>query len=197
MAGKPRLFVEVGQRIGRSTVLVAEVRFPGRHSRRVKLLCDCGNEYEAQIARLVGKQAKTKSCGCLQKEYTASSDKKGRLLPPGIAARNMILCQYKSEAKQRERLWNLTEEEFDQLTASKCFYCGRMPSTVRRTPGGEFIYNGIDRVDNNLGYISENVVSACQICNLAKRDMSFDNFMTWINDLVIFRASFSNERMPA
>jgi hypothetical protein len=30
---------------------------------------------------------------------------------------------------------------------------------------GEWVYNGIDRVDNNKQYIKENLVSCCKKCN--------------------------------
>ena len=44
----------------------------------------------------------------------------------------------------------------------------------------DFLYNGIDRKDNNIGYIIENCVSCCGICNRMKMDMSYDDFLNHI-----------------
>jgi hypothetical protein len=43
------------------------------------------------------------------------------------------------------------------------------------------MWNGLDRVDNTLGYTEANVVPCCQICNIAKQRMSVDEFVTWIS----------------
>lgn len=64
---KPRLFVEVGQRIGRGVVIDPEVRIPrpGRVGNRgARLRCDCGNEYVSDLGALV--DGRVKSCGCLR-----------------------------------------------------------------------------------------------------------------------------------
>ncbi len=41
-----------------------------------------------------------------------------------------------------------------------------------------FFYNGIDRVNNEMGYEPLNVVPCCQECNFAKCKMSKDEFIT-------------------
>jgi len=43
--------------------------------------------------------------------------------------------------------------------------------------GQTFHFNGIDRVDSEIGYVPENVVTACKYCNIAKRDMTKDQFL--------------------
>lgn len=48
----------------------------------------------------------------------------------------------------------------------------------------EYLYNGLDRVDSNKGYLKENVVPCCEICNKAKRDLSLCQFKKWINRLI-------------
>ena len=45
--------------------------------------------------------------------------------------------------------------------------------------GNSFKRNGIDRIDNALGYIESNVVACCPICNLAKRNLPVDTFVSW------------------
>jgi hypothetical protein len=67
-----------------------------------------------------------------------------------------------------------------------CHYCGVSPSMVRVLPSGRgaFTYNGLDRVDNTLGYMLENVVPCCKTCNIAKGTMPYDDFMAWIGRLI-------------
>jgi hypothetical protein len=195
-----KLFVEMGQRIGRGVVLDPEIRVPAKRYpvRGARLICDCGTEYEATIVKLIGKHACAKSCGCLREEYKASSTKKGRRLPDGIAARNAVRDNYKAGAQHRGHDWGLTDDEFDHLTSSACFYCGCPPSKAYRCNevSGEFVYNGIDRKDNSLGYIPGNVLPACQACNFAKGRMSFDDFLAWIARLTEYHW-FHPDVMPS
>lgn len=48
---------------------------------------------------------------------------------------------------------------------------------------GPYVYNGLDRVNNLLGYELTNVVPCCNICNRAKKDMTYEQFKLWIKDL--------------
>ena len=68
---------------------------------------------------------------------------------------------YKTMAKKKQRIFQLSIDEFDILTKSKCVYCGSIG------------VNGIDRVDNNIGYVSNNCITCCKICNFMKEDKSF------------------------
>ena len=194
IVSKPRLFVEVGQRFGRGVVIDTEVRIPqpvasdlNRVLRAARLVCDCGNEYIARIDAILS--GNTRSCSCLLDERRRQPWKSR---PPGVVARGIILKGYRRDARRRNLSWELTEEQFDELTSSDCFYCGGPPSTVKKPvatyEGGEFIYNGIDRVDNSFGYMSENVVTCCKICNRAKSDMPFEDFMTWATRLAAYRS---------
>ena len=46
---------------------------------------------------------------------------------------------------------------------------------------GDFIYNGLDRIDNSKNHSKENCVACCKYCNYAKRERSFSEFKEWIN----------------
>ena len=95
-------------------------------------LCDCGKECKIAGPHLV--RGDSKSCGgCRWKDR----------------AFRQIFCEYKVGAKRRGILWKLSEEEFRKITASPCFYTGRLPSKTRTLGLDTFIYNGIDRVDSN------------------------------------------------
>jgi hypothetical protein len=79
------------------------------------------------------------------------------------------LANYRQGAKRRGLLWEIDKELFFDLTTSQCFYCGTMPDPL----------NGIDRVDNAIGYVFGNVVSCCVDCNRAKGIRSRREFETW------------------
>ena len=103
-------------------------------------------------------------------------------LPDGKACFNNLYNQYRSGAKIRNLDFNLTKEECHYLFQQNCFYCNALPNNIYRKSGsaGEYIYNGIDRIDSKLGYQIDNVVPCCKVCNYAKRDMPISEFLTWI-----------------
>lgn len=138
-------------------------------------VCDCGNECWVGTNKIT--TGSIKSCGCLRREF--------KRLAPGRAVRNQILDDYKRGASNRGFEWSLSEAQFDTLIVGECFYCGRPPCNRRkaRRMNGDLIFNGIDRLDNNKGYTSDNTVSCCKICNRAKSSLALEDFMSWIEDL--------------
>jgi len=44
-------------------------------------------------------------------------------------------------------------------------------------------------VNSNIGYVSDNVVSCCTICNFGKNKLSYDEYISWINDLIKYRTN--------
>ena len=61
----------------------------------------------------------------------------------------------------------LTKEQFQELSSHECHYCGKDGP------------NGIDRVDNSIGYTFENCVPCCKHCNYVKGDLSLADFDEW------------------
>jgi hypothetical protein len=142
--------------------------------------CDCGNEKVVRSATLL--IGKGKSCGCIPH---GGHNK----LTYGEASFNTVLFSYRWNAKQRKRDFSLTPEEFKEIIVKDCIYCGQEASTIRSSPDnfGEFVFSGLDRVDNDKGYSVDNVVPCCNTCNLAKRDMSVQEFSDWIDRLITHR----------
>lgn len=106
------------------------------------------------------------SCGC----YGKITRKNATSKPKGVAAINKLYYSYKISAKSRGLEFSLSLEYFLELTSSECYYCGNSPKSFvsMQNDTGTYVYNGVDRVDNNMGYIIENVVSCCSECNYAK-----------------------------
>ena len=103
----------------------------------------------------------------------------------GESNRNALFLSYKTKAKKRKLLFELTIEQFTKFTQKNCFYCNKIPSQIKRQNEtyGEYVYNGIDRKNNNLGYTLENCVSCCKRCNIAKNNMSEWEFLQWLLEI--------------
>lgn len=82
---------------------------------------------------------------------------------------NYRLSKTKDSAVKRNKSWNITDETAKELMTSPCHYCGLLDLNVR--------VNGIDRVDNDIGYENENVVPCCKLCNYFKKNYTVDEFL--------------------
>lgn len=138
--------------------------------------CECGEERAVRGTHLSNN--KTKSCGCM---VTLTSEPK--------------LSNARKVYKQTYADGDLLFEEFLELSQNPCFYCGASASNKSNrysTPSrfgksssfvienGDFIYNGLDRIDSNLPHNKNNIVSCCSTCNYSKTNMSVQDFKQWI-----------------
>jgi hypothetical protein len=107
-------------------------------------------------------------------------------LPTGISTMNKIFYVYKRNATRRGIEFELSRESFVKLATLDCFYCGTPPKNVMKSQyaNGDTLYNGIDRVNNNIGYIESNCVPCCSNCNYAKRKMNVGDFFSWACSVV-------------
>lgn len=164
-----------GQVFGRLTVLRED---PNKRRRETRWICRCQCEKEISIEARNLRGGLSQSCGCLHREQTSLRFR----LPVGVAAMNQILRRSKAQAIERGYEWALSKEQVLVLMQQPCHYCGALPSNISRGSeyNGEYIYNGIDRVDNTQGYIEKNVVSSCRRCNVAKHTQTIEEFCRWI-----------------
>jgi hypothetical protein len=163
-----------------------------------KFICDCGNVVETLASAV--KCGEIKSCGCLQKfavsEHTRIHGGHNKQ-PKGQAAFNNLYSLYKRTAKKNNKEFELTPEQFRSLTSSKCYFCGKVPYNEHRPPSfnGGYLFNGIDRINNNVGYILENCVPCCTLCNYTKRNLTLIEFKELIkniyNNLFVLKGSQS------
>jgi len=133
--------------------------------------CSCGNDHEVAGRALRG--GESKSCGCKPHGKPATIQ----------ATINEIFSQYRTRAARKDYGFSLTDAHFRELIDGNCHYCGAKPGNVYRRghkSSAAYTYNGIDRVDNSLGYTADNVVSCCGICNKAKNTMGLVEFYEWI-----------------
>jgi len=164
-----------GKKFGRLTVIRRS--YPNKKGQPMWLCkCDCGTEKIISGNRL--KVGDAKSCGCLRKE--APNNKKRLNL--GLANMRSIMRGCKRKAKKQGLDYKLTEEQYRAITQKDCYYCGAKPNNISKNEGryGVYIYNGIDRVDNNKGYTMDNIVPCCKRCNYAKKNHTLQEFKDWI-----------------
>jgi hypothetical protein len=173
------------KKFGKVTVL-GRASKPDTRSKKARdsfwlCLCECG----AQKIFAGGdiQKLRFKGCGCSRKNNTPYEAKMGTA---------------KIIYKHRYSDGDLSFEDFLLLANKQCHYCGEFPTrifnpykikygnTKLSEDNGHFIYNGLDRIDNNLLHSKNNVVPCCWNCNAAKRNLHIDDFMKWIMQITKF-----------
>lgn len=137
--------------------------------------CECGNKTYARSWGL--KTGRHKSCICGRTAKRPIS-----WVPNNGSQKREIFRNYKRSAKTRGYDFNLSSDQLFDLIGKDCYYCGAPPQLVKwaRYIDREFKCNGVDRVDNNLGYTNTNCVPCCTICNLSKMDLTIDEWKDWL-----------------
>ena len=144
--------------------------------------CECGNICVKNTSDV--KRLKTKSCGCLHKKKTIERNKliKRSYKDLTLSSFNAIYATYRHDAQKCNRVFELNKEDFRALITKNCFYCNKEPSNVKQQTDSKapFIYNGIDRKDNKIGYVLNNCVTCCKDCNFFKSTRNYADFLNKI-----------------
>lgn len=171
----------LGKKFGKLTVISKEGSEKHSGSSNAilwRVRCDCGNESVVRSTNLV--QGRVKSCGCLRAEQISEHLKNG------------IFYGYKYSAEKRGLCWGLSRNDFDKLIIAVCHYCGKPPASRKQRLKHAFTYNGLDRKNNNEGYVPGNVVSSCFRCNKAKGTMPHDGFLELVAEIYYYQAEIKN-----
>lgn len=142
--------------------------------------CDCGGSIIVQGSD--AKTGKIQSCGC--KYFTKQvATAKARGLE-GLY--KQLFAGYKG-APRRGYSFNLDYEWFKLEIVKNCHYCNSVPQNtkVHKQSYGDLIllYNGLDRVNNDIGYEPENCVPCCRSCNIAKHTYSAGHFKEMVTNI--------------
>jgi hypothetical protein len=139
----------------------------------------------------------TSSCGCLHPRKPHTDPATPRI----SSAKNIYRNVYHDG--------NLTFDEFYQLSQQNCHYCGAKPtnkfnlfkrgknqrnSSQFSKDHGDFIYNGLDRIDSSLPHDKNNVVTCCYPCNWSKSNRTVQEFESWIMRAAINLYQRNNEK---
>lgn len=158
--------INIGNKFGKLTVERIQRNGAGK-ARRIFCVCDCGRKHDTNSNRLfLGATTRCRSCAS-PKIYTRAE-----------YLRRQSYFNYKNGAERRGYDYLLTMDEFLKFTDSPCTYCGLTPA------------KGVDRRNNNIGYIFENCTPCCKQCNLAKRDMTEKEFFLWLQRLAAHQGSW-------
>jgi len=184
MVNKYNFIDLTGKRFGRLVILNKSIQRGNKGQIKWDCICDCGNYHTVTGESL--RSGRSKSCGCLRKEYIPPNKKEDRFEFLRMRLYKNIIIK---RSKQIDKPYGLLYEKFCELIKQPCYYCGDIDTNYIQdysTKQNKFIsdtviyYNGIDRVDNNLGYLETNVVPCCKRCNSAKNDMHIHEFYKWI-----------------
>jgi len=149
----------------------------------VKCVCDCGKTTVVSKSGLTS--GNTKSCGCLKSSSFSLVSRQYHSRPLGEAALQYLYTNYRCGAAAKKKPFSLTMDQFRILTSSNCFYCDKPPSQSvagrsKRLFNGDYIYNGVDRIDSSQGYVPSNVCTCCKECNRRKLASRVEDFFSWI-----------------
>ena len=170
-----------GNRYGMLTVLGFS-HLDNQNGAMWNVRCDCGIETTKRGYAM--KKGASLSCG------KHSPNKK----PKGVAAANDLYRRYRQDAKNKNRSFEIDKDYFLELTQQNCHYCGSAPNKqtcYKQEYNGQYIYNGIDRIDSSKGYIVGNVVPCCHWCNIMKLNHSAEEFISHCRKVSEFNQDFT------
>ena len=145
---------------------------------KAKMKCFCGNYFDAYFSKLFSKI--TTNCGknyLHNKPFIFNED----------AIFSALFRRYKKNAKKRNINFELKIDIIKIITQQNCFHCGEKPNNNYKYEYNNsikyFKYNGIDRFNNDIGYVEDNIVPCCKLCNRMKSDLPENIFLNQIQKI--------------
>lgn len=162
----------IGKRYGKLLVIKCILTYDqDKNSRGVFLCqCDCGRTVEAKGKMLGWKEGGRRSCGCLTS------------ICKRVDEDRTYRESYRGHTKHADEkgFKPLSYDVWGKLVVQDCYYCGEKDIKISREllnkrfatesdiENSKKFINGVDRVDNNIGYEIENCVPCCAQCNRMK-----------------------------
>lgn len=157
---------------------------------RYEIVCFCGNKTIVSKTRFHELISGRKKCTGVHNLDPDAEHWGWQKFPKNVAAMRKKVQSYQSSAKRRGYDWRLSEDEAIKLMLSNCHYCSAPPGNTHRDCNKHaflkersFVYSGIDRVDNTMGYTIDNCVPCCITCNRSKGTLTMEEWGDWINRL--------------
>lgn len=180
---KDTIHYQIGQNIGDFTISSYD-----KNEGLYTLICKCGNTSSGASDFVTTKIANIMSNGYSACQHCTFNYQKilkeEKSLNDTLYTFKDVYREYIKKSKARDLDFHLTLEQATELFKSNCFYCDNLPSNNRRRASGNTInYQGIDRIDNSIGYLVDNVVPCCKYCNSFKMDRSYDDFIKHVKKI--------------
>jgi len=94
--------------------------------------------------------------------------------------KHVLWNHYVKSAQKRRIDFAISKAVFQELIVKPCFYCSYHK---------EGLVNGLDRLNNNAGYVEDNVVSCCELCNNLKASQHPQEFIDKMQAIHNYRTS--------
>ena len=140
------------------SALLSRIISTGTTTKRVCV--KCSGEFEAFLTDH-GEESKrcTRCRDTMRKQDEKRADRERAYKAESLKHYETYYKQYYTKAHKRELKFELTLEQFAELIQKPCQYCNHSK---------EGDANGIDRMNNTIGYIVGNCVPCCEMCNRMK-----------------------------
>ena len=100
---------------------------------------------------------------------------------------NYSYVNYKNSASIKQLVFDITKEEFIKLVETPCNYCD-----IIQEKG----FNGIDRMNSTIGYVIDNCVSCCAMCNYMKGCLDKDIFIQRVEHIITYNKLAEGKLFP-
>jgi len=157
------------ERYAEKKTLHLQIREAGDKQQEKQLCVKCFKDFPSFLTHANRVSQLCKYCN--EKQHLLDKERSNRLRNYKEERKKNIaghIKEYHDNAMKRGREYVLSPAEFETIVKKPCHYCNHYKD-------GEVI--GIDRVDNTKGYISENVVPCCWLCNKMKTTFPVDLFI--------------------
>jgi hypothetical protein len=100
-------------------------------------------------------------------------------------AKCISYASYRSRAEKKELEFVITNDEYKSIIQQDCNLCGKKTTETN--------INGVDRIDNTVGYTVENCKACCKECNHMKNNFALDVLMGKIERI---HANWKERELP-
>lgn len=182
----------VGQRFGNLTVINFSGKSVPYKASLWECLCDCGKLCIKYGSNLIAQNSNCCSRGCKFCKLR---------LPNNLSIKRMAFSHHKDGAKRRNLISFLNEEQYFEIAALPCTYCGKfskrrfynLKQSSDYSKNNYIDFNSIDRKDNEPYYKLENSQSVCFQCQRMKGALLDKEFREHIQDINIFQRKKDEE----
>lgn len=114
------------------------------------------------------------------------------------AAFRHLWTELVQRCRRADKPLEISPAEYKALIAGNCAYCGALPTNWTKWEDGPAIqYNGVDRVDNERGYLFDNLVPCCKLCNQFKSKLTAQQFIAHARSIVDYQQVAALKRLFA